>query len=111
MAKAIESYEALTIYSLKDGDESVAALNEKFKELIEKNATLDSADEWGRRKLAYEIDYMNEGYYVLYKFTSAPDFPSELDRVLKITEGVIRSLITVQLPKNEFVPRENRKRN
>ena len=48
----------------------------------------------GKRKLADEINYLSEGYYVLVKFTSAPEFPAELDRILGITDGVIRSLIT-----------------
>jgi len=99
MAKAIETYETMAIYSLKNGEDGVTALNEKFKALIEANATLDSVDEWGKKRLAYEIDDMTEGYYVLYHFTSAPDFPQELDRVFKITDGVMRSLITVKLPK------------
>ena len=99
MAKTIESYETMAIYSLRNGEDGVTALNEKFKDLIDKNATLDSADEWGKRRLAYEIDDQTEGYYVLYHFTSTPDFPAELDRVFKITEGVMRSLITVNIPK------------
>ena len=53
-------------------------------------------DEWGKRKLAYEINYLTEGYYVLVKFTSGPEFPAELDRVLGITDGVIRSLVTLR---------------
>ena len=56
--------------------------------------TVDSVEDWGKRKLAYEINYLSEGYYVLVKFTSAPEFPAELDRILGITDGVIRSLIT-----------------
>ena len=61
---------------------------------IEKtNGTIDSIDEWGKRRLAYEIDYEQEGYYVLVNFTAPHEFPAELDRIYKITEGVIRSLI------------------
>ncbi|MCL2053080.1 MAG: 30S ribosomal protein S6 [Oscillospiraceae bacterium] len=101
MAKKNESYEAIIIYSLRNGEDGVTALNEKFKALIEANATLDLVEEWGKRRLAYEIDDQTEGYYVLYRFTSPPDFPAELNRVLKITEGVIRSLITVNIPKEE----------
>ena len=52
-------------------------------------------DEMGKRKLAYLINDKPEGYYVLVKFTSGPEFPAELDRVLKITDGIMRSLITV----------------
>lgn len=58
------------------------------------NGKVDNVDEWGKRKLAYEINYLREGYYVLVKFTSGPEFPAELDRILGITDGVIRSLIT-----------------
>ena len=91
---ANNSYEAMMVFSVKNGEEGVPALIEKFKALIEQNGTLDSIDEWGKRKLAYEINYLSEGYYVLVKFTSAPEFPAELDRILGITDGVIRSLIT-----------------
>ena len=90
------NYETVMVVSLKNGEENVQKVVEKFKALIENNATLKNVDEWGKRKLAYEIDDQTEGYYVLYTFTSAPDFPAELDRVLKITEGVMRSLITVK---------------
>ncbi len=96
MAKVSEAYETMAVYSLKNGEDSVKALNDKFKALIEKNGTLENVDEWGKRKLAYEIDDQTEGYYVLYTFTSKPDFPAELDRVFKITDGVMRSLTTVR---------------
>ncbi|HIS15678.1 MAG TPA: 30S ribosomal protein S6 [Candidatus Scatomorpha merdavium] len=75
-------------------EEETAALVEKFKALVEQNGTLDEMEEMGKRKLAYEINYLTEGYYVLVKFTSGPDFPAELDRIFGITDGVIRSLIT-----------------
>ena len=96
MAKVNENYEAMIIYSLKNGEEGVKALNDKFKGMIEANGTLASVDEWGKRKLAYEIDDQTEGYYVLYTFEAKPDFPAEFDRVLKITDGVMRSLVTVK---------------
>ena len=75
-------------------EEETAAIVERFKTLVEQNGTLDEMEEMGKRKLAYEINYLSEGYYVLIKFTSAPEFPAELDRILGITDGVIRSLIT-----------------
>ena len=75
-------------------EEETAALVEKFKTLVEQNGTLEEMEEMGKRKLAYEINYISEGYYVLVKFTSGPDFPAELDRVLGITDGILRSLIT-----------------
>ena len=94
MAKVKESYELMYIIDLDKGEEEIAAIVEKFKALIEANGTLDELEEGGKRKLAYLINDKPEGYYVLAKFTSAPDFPAELDRILKITDGVMRSLIT-----------------
>ena len=67
---------------------------EKFKAMVEAEGTLVSVDEWGKRRLAYPIEDLNEGYYVLMNFECKPEFPAELDRVMKITEGVMRSLIT-----------------
>ena len=69
------------------------AIVEKFKALIEKHATLKNVDEWGKRKLAYLINKESEGYYVLFDFESEAEFPAELDRIYKITEGVMRSMI------------------
>lgn len=96
MAKKVESYETMIVYSVKAGEDAVKALTEKFKALIEANGTLENVNEWGKRKLAYDINYETEGFYVVYEYTCDPAFPAELDRVLKITEGVLRSLITVK---------------
>ena len=90
------SYETMLVFSVANGDESVTALVEKFKALIEANGTIERVDEWGKRKLAYPINYETEGYYMLVNFTCEPDFPAELDRIVKITEGVLRSLIVKQ---------------
>ena len=90
------SYEAVLIYSVKGGEESVEALKEKFASLIAANAEAGEVDDWGKRRLAYPINDKNEGYYVLVKFTSAPSFPAELDRIFGITEGILRSLITLR---------------
>ena len=60
------------------------------------SSTLDEIEEMGKRKLAYEINYISEGYYVLMKFTSGPEFPAELDRILGITDGILRRLITMR---------------
>ncbi len=93
MAKLSENYEAMVVFSTKAGDEAVAELVAKFKDMIEANGTLAEVDEWGKRKLAYAINYETEGYYVIYTFESKPDFPAEFDRVLNITDGVLRSLV------------------
>lgn len=96
MAKVTGKYEAMYIIDNDLGEEGVAAVVERFKNLVEANGTIDEHEEWGVRKLAYPINDKAEGYYVLIKFTSAPDFPAELDRIFRITDGVMRSLITVR---------------
>ncbi|MBS6314251.1 30S ribosomal protein S6 [Porcipelethomonas sp.] len=96
MAKISEKYEAMVVFSVSAGEDNVKGLVEKFKTLIENNGTVEEVNEWGKRKLAYEIDDQTEGYYVLYTFESKPDFPAEFERVLKITDGVMRSMITVK---------------
>ena len=96
MAKLSGKYESIIVYDLRKGEEGIDALKAKFLKLLEDNATVESVDEWGKRKLAYAIDYETEGYYVLYNFECKPDFPAELDRVLNITDGVLRSIIVAK---------------
>ena len=84
-------YEAVLIFSVLNKDEAaIAAMVEKFKALIEANGTVEGVDEWGKRRLAYLIDDEAEGYYAIYNFESNTEFPTELERVAKITEGVLR---------------------
>ena len=90
---ALRNYEIVMVYSLTKGDEAVEALKTKFTDLISKNGTLGEVEEWGKRKLAYPINYETDGYYVLINFASDESFPAELDRVINITDGVLRSLI------------------
>lgn len=97
------NYETVMVISMKQGEEGIQALIEKFKALIEKNATLQGVDEWGKRKLAYLINKESEGYYVLMNFESEADFPAELDRVYKITDGIMRSLIVRKADDEEVV--------
>ena len=94
MAKISEKYEALYIINAQLSEEDTQALVEKFKAMVEAEGTLAAIDEWGKRRLAYPIEDMNEGYYVLMTFESKPEFPAELDRVMKITDGIMRCLIT-----------------
>ena len=96
MAKTTEKYEVLYVLNPNLTEEETQAIVEKFKTLIEQNGTVDEMEEWGKRNLAYEINYLTEGYYVLVKFTSGPELPAELDRILGITDGVIRSLVTLR---------------
>ena len=96
MAKSTANYETVVIFSLQTGEEGIAALTEKFKSLIAANGTITNVEEWGKRRLAYPINDETEGHYLFVEFTSAPEFPAELDRIYKITDGVLRSLIVVK---------------
>lgn len=89
----IKKYETVVIFKANLSEEDTAAQVEKFKSLISENGTLENVDEWGKRRLAYPINDENEGYYVQYTFSSGKELPAELDRVLKITDTVLRSLI------------------
>lgn len=96
MTEIKRAYETIFVVDTTLGDDAVKGLVEKFKALIEKNATIDQIDEWGKKRLAYEINYKTEGYYVLINFTSAPEFPAELERNYKITEGILRSIVILK---------------
>lgn len=93
MANVSMSYETVMIFNTNLGEEGIAALADKFKNLIEENATMDKIEEWGKRRLAYPIQDEMEGYYYFIEFTGKPEFPAELDRIYKITDGVLRSMI------------------
>lgn len=95
MAEVLNKYETIFVLDVTLGEEQINTLVEKFKSLIEANGTIDNIDIWGKKRLAYEINYKTEGYYVLINFTSAPSFPQELERIYKITDGVLRSLVVV----------------
>ena len=90
------SYETLFVVSGNRSEEEYKALTEKFVTLVNDNATDVTVDEWGKKKLAYVINYIAEGYYVLLTYKSEPSFPAELDRVFGITEGIIRYMTTTK---------------
>ena len=94
MAKITGKYEVLYILETALGEEGIAALVEKFKAMVEAEGTLTNNDEWGKLRLAYLINDLAEGYYVLMNMETKPEFPAELERVMKITEGVMRCLTT-----------------
>ena len=93
---AVNPYEAMMVFSMKSGEETVAALKERFQTLIEQNGEMTEIKEWGKRFLKYPINKETEGYYVLYLFSAAPEFPEEFNRVAGITDGVLRVLVTRQ---------------
>ena len=94
MEKVINSYESLFIVDVTKGDEVTEATVNKFTSMIEANAEVIDVAKWGKRRLAYPINDMPEGYYVIVTFKSAPEFLAELDRVYNIDETVMRSLTT-----------------
>ena len=89
----MQKYESMVVLSTKQDEEAIKGLVEKFSHLISANGTLVSVDEWGKKRLAYMINKETEGYYVLFTFESESAFPAELDRVFKITEGLLRTMI------------------
>ena len=93
MEKNNMSYEVLFVVDLTPGEEAVKALVEKFTSLIAENGTVNEVNEWGKRRLAYPINDMNDGYYVLVNFSAPTDFPAELERIFSITDGILRSMV------------------
>lgn len=86
-------YESVYILNPAIGEEAINATAEKIQALIESSSTIEKVDVWGRRRLAYEINDQKEGYYVLITFSAEAEFPKELERVLKITDGVMRYMV------------------
>ncbi len=93
MAKLNGNYEVLYIINPNLGEEETAALVARFKTLAEEHGTVTEVDEWGKRRLAYPINDLEEGYYVLMTFTAGPAFPAELDRLMRINASIMRSII------------------
>ena len=89
----LNSYETIFIIDATLTEESVIALKDKFVSVIEKNGEVESVDEWGKRRLAYEINDRTEGFYYLVNFKAESEFPKELERRYKITDGVLRSIV------------------
>ena len=91
--KIMNSYETIFIIDAALEEDAIKALQEKFTNLISSNGTVESVDEWGKRRLAYEIKDKAEGYYVLVNFKADSEFPKELDRQYRITDGILRTII------------------
>ena len=90
----MRKYETIFILHPSFDEEAVKANIEKFQGVIENGGgKVENVDFWGKRKLAYEINKVNEGYYTLIIFEANPELPKELDRVFRITDGVIRHII------------------
>ena len=93
MAKISGKYETIFIVNPALEEAAATAVVDKFKSLVEANGTNVEVEDWGKRRLAYPIEDQTEGVYTLIRFESKPEFPAELDRIYKITDGIMRSLI------------------
>ena len=90
----MNKYELTVVLSVKLEDEERATALANVQELITRfGGTVTNVDEWGKRKLAYPIDDMTEGYYVLINFKAETSFITELERVYNITDGIMRSMV------------------
>lgn len=91
----MNKYDVLYVIDPTVEEEPRKELIERFNGIITANGgTVDKVDEWGKRRLAYPINFKNEGYYVLLNFTAAPEFPRELERNFQINDQIMRYLVT-----------------
>ena len=93
MEKVINSYEGMFIVSLANGEDAAKATVSKFTDLVAANAEVVKIDDWGKRRFAYPIQDMNEGYYTVVTFKSEGNFPAELQRLMNIDETVLRAMV------------------
>ena len=99
MAGVINSYETVIVVTAKNGEEGNAAVIERYKKLIADNGTVESVDEWGKRRFAYPIQKQTEGYYTLINFKSAPEFIYELERRYRIADEILRTGVVKKDPR------------
>ena len=100
MAEGKNLYETVIVTSAKLGEEGSAELVNRFKALIAVHGTVESVDDWGKRRFAYPIQKQTEGYYTLINFQSNPEFTAELDRRYQITDGILRTIIIKRDPRH-----------
>ena len=90
----MNKYEVLYIIDAAIDDAAKDALVERFSKLVTDNGgEVESVDKWGVKKFAYEMNFKNEGYYVLMNFSANPDLPAEMERQMRISDDVIRYLV------------------
>ena len=90
----MNNYEVLYILNSEQDDETIAAQAEKFANLVTANGgEVVKVDKWGRRRLAYPINFKNEGFYVLMNIKAGSELPAELERNFWISEEVMRYIV------------------
>ena len=93
MEKVLNSYESLFIVDLTNGEEAAKATVNKFTSLMAENGEIVDIADWGKRRLAYPINDMNEGYFTVVTFKAEASFPAELERLFNIDETIMRSMV------------------
>ncbi len=87
-------YESMYILKPDMEEEKKDALVKRFSDIVTSNGgEIENIDEWGKKRLAYPIDYINDGYYVLMTFAAPPELPAELERIYKISDDVLRYMV------------------
>ena len=88
------NYECMYILKPDLEEEAKNALVAKFSDIVAQNGgEIEKVDEWGKKRLAYPINYINDGYYVLMYFSAPADLPAELERNFKISDDVMRYIV------------------
>ncbi|MBR2340752.1 MAG: 30S ribosomal protein S6 [Clostridia bacterium] len=93
MEEKLCSYETLFVVDPRLSEEDTKAVIEKFTAIIAADGTVEAVKEWGKRRLAYPINDLTEGYYVLVNFNAKASLPLELERVFGITDSILRSIV------------------
>lgn len=89
----MNNYEAVLIFKPDMSDQDRTELFDRFKGIIEENGEVTNVDDWGKRRLAYEINYIREGYYYIVEFKSEPDHIREFERRLRLSDFVLRYMV------------------
>ena len=90
----MNKYELVLVVNAKIEDDARAAVVDKAKAYVERfGGTVTEVEDWGKRRLAYEIQHMKEGFYYFVQFEAAAEAPAEIERRVRIMENVLRYLV------------------
>ena len=103
------NYEVLYILSPKAEETAREELIARFQNVVTAAGGMAEVNKWGMRRLAYKIDFQTEGYYVLMSFTAPEDLPTELERQMRITDSVMRFMVTKKVDNKLIRAEEERK--
>ena len=92
----MKKYELIYILRTDSDDETKQKIQDKLRGIIEENGEVEVFDVWGNRKLAYEINYIKEGYYIIVNFEAAVEVVAEVERRSRISDAIIRYMVVKQ---------------